>query len=486
MTTGLSVAALDGTHANLSPADLEQLRSRHRGPCLVPGDADYDAAILIWNAMIEARPSLVLQPTGTADVVEAVSFARQRGLLTSIKGGGHNVAGNALVDGGLTLDLARLRHVSVDPAARRAWVGGGCTLADVDRETQVHGLAAPLGAVSETGVAGLTLGGGYGWLRSRHGLACDAVRTFEVVTAAGEVVRASEENNADLYWALRGGGGNFGVVTGFEFELYPVGPEVLLVGAAYPIERTAEVMRAWRDFDATAPPELATNVLQWTLADSDAFPPEGRGQEVALIGGCWSGPLEEGLERVRPLRELGPLVMDLTGPVTWCEQQQAFDPFFRKGERRNYWKSVYIDRLPDELIDRIAARALERPDPWTLLNTFPQRDALAREPRGGAAIGNREAPWVISIDTSWTDPGRDEACRAWTREVWQEFAAYSSTGGSYLNFHAGAAEDVETVLRASFGDEKFERLRGVKARWDPENFFRVNPNVAPVPAAGRP
>ena len=485
MSETLSYVALDGERHALDLAELDRFRARHRGPVSLPGSERYEAACTIWNAMIEARPALVARPTGVADVVEAVRLAGQARMLTAIRAGGHNVSGSALVDGGLVIDMTGMRHVQVDPVRRRAWVGGGATLGDVDRETQLHGLAAPLGAVSQTGVAGLTLGGGYGWLRARFGLACDAVRTFEVVTADGRLVRASEGEHPDLFWALRGGGGNFGIVTGFEFELYPVGPEVLLVGVAHPIERTREAVGLWSEVMAGAPPELETNVLIWTLPEVDAFPAEARGRDVCLLGGCWTGAVDEGLEAVRPFRELGTPVLDLTSAASWCDVQTAFDDLFRPGERRNYWKSRYVDRIDSAMIDLLARKAEARPDPWALIGAYSLRGQCREQPPGGSAMGDRDAPWLVSVDTSWIDAAKDEECLAWSRELWRELGAWSDSGGGYLNF-AGFGEEREALLRASYGEEAFARLGRVKAEWDPENFFRTNLNVRPSSARQSP
>ncbi len=479
MSNELTFRDHGGAEHELAPIDLQNLRTSHRGACLTQTDPGYDAARVIWNGAIDVRPTVVVQVTGVADVIRAVEFGRRHGMRTAIRGGGHNVAGNALVDQGLVIDLSRFRNVVVDPARRRAWVSGGCTLGDVDRETQVHGLAAPLGVVSQTGVAGLTLCGGYGWLRRRFGLACDAVRTFEVVTADGRVVRASPDQNEDLYWGLRGGGGNFGVVTGFEFELYPVGPEVVLVGIAYPIEKARSVLAAWRDFMQESPPELASNFNLWTIPDADSFPAEARNQPVCMIGGCWTGPVAEGLELLAPLRNLHEPILDITAPMTWCESQQILDPFFQPGERRNYWKSIYLDRFDDEVLDFIAERAVARPDPWALVAIWHLDGAASEVAEHETALGNRSAKYLFSLDTGWQDQAKDETCISWTRELWQEMHAFSGSGGAYLNF-PGLGEEGEQLVRASLGVDNYERLRRVKAAWDPDNFFRVNQNILPA------
>ena len=474
----LPFADLDGAARSLSTEELDAFRARHRGACLTPSDDGYGDARVIWNGSIEAQPAIIVQPTGVADVVEAVRFAGEHRMLTAIRGGGHNVAGNALAHRGIVIDMRAFRSVLVDAKARRAWVGGGCTLGDVDRETQVHGLAAPLGVVSQTGVAGLTLCGGYGWLRRRFGLASDSVRAFEVVTPDGRVVRASEEQNEDLYWALRGGGGNFGVVTGFEFELYPVGPEVVHVGIAYPIEETRAILAAWREFMSSSPPEFASNFNLWTLPDVEAFPEEARDKPVCLIAGCWTGPIEEGLEFLAPLRSLSEAVIDITSPMTWCESQSMLDPFFDPGIRRNYWKSIYLERFDDEVLDFIVERAIERPDPWALVAIWHLDGAAAEVAPDATPMGNREAPYLFSLDTGWVDPSKDERCISWTRDLWNDMHRYSKAGGCYLNF-PGQGEEGDRLMRASLGDENYERLCQIKSTWDPANQFRLNQNVKP-------
>lgn len=478
MLESIRYADLDGDARALDPHELDTLRADHRGPCLTEHDAGFDAARVIWNAATDATPAIVARATGVADVVAAVRFARRHRMLTAIRGGGHNVAGHALADRGLVIDLSGMRGVRVDAAKRRAWVDGGALLGDVDRETQLYGLAAPLGVVSQTGVAGLTLCGGYGWLRRRFGAASDSVRTFEVVTADARVVRASADEHEDLFWALRGGGGNFGVVTGFEFDLHSVGPEVVMLGIAYPIERAREVLVAWRDFMAESPPELASNLNFWTLPAMDPIPADLQGREVCLIGGCWTGKTEEGLAHLQPLRAMCEPLLDLTGPTTWCDSQRALDGFFEAGARRNYWKSIYVDRLDDEVIAHIVSHGSNRPDPWSLVALW-HLEGTVQPPNGSSSHGgNRGAPWLLSLDTGWEDPAKDNACIEWTRALWDETRRFSSSGGCYLNF-PGDADGRERLLRASYGHETFERLQRVKATWDPNNLFRRNQNIPP-------
>jgi len=461
---------------------LEQLRalqSGHNGAVILADDPGYDAARMLWNAMIDKRPAVIAQPTDARDVERCVVFARDHALPIAIRGGGHNVAGHALVDDGLVIDLRAMRSVRVDPERRRAWVQAGATLADVDQATQKHGLAAPLGIVSETGVAGLTLHGGFGYLRRKHGMACDAVRSFELVTATGERVRASETVNPDLFWGLKGAGANFGVVTEFEFELYPVGPEVVQLAVMYPIERVREYLPIWRDFMAKSPVDFVSNFLLWSMPDWDVLPETVRGRNVCVMGGCWTGDVAEGLEFIAPLRTLETPLADLSGAMSFLEVQTGFDPFFASGERCNYWKSAYVDRLDDDVIDFLATRAVDRPDPWTLIAIWHMGGgALSAVPADATAFGDRSTPYTISIDGGWADPAKTDASIAWVRALWSDLRKFSDSGGGYVNF-AGFGEEGEALLRASYGDANYDRLRAIKGDWDPENTFKANMNIPP-------
>ena len=372
-----------------------------RGPVITPADQSYDEVRVIWNGSADKRPAIIARCVGAADVIDAVNFAREHDLLVAVRGGGHNVAGNAVCDGGIVIDLSLMNGVRVDPTARRARAGGGATLGDVDRETQAFGLAAPLGVVSLTGIGGLTLCGGMGWLRRKHGMACDAVVSVDVVTADGRSLTASETENPDLFWAVRGGGGNFGVVTSFEYALQPVGPMVTLCAPFYPLEYGADILRRWRDFMAEAPEDFSSNLLIWSIPAHPNFPTELHGTPVIITAGVHSGTLEEGERAIQPLRELGDPVLDLSGPAPYAGVQMAFDPLFVKGERLNYWKSLYLDSLDDQAIDLIIARGNDRPSPWSLIAVWHLGGAMNRVDRGATALGERSAPYLYSLDTSW-------------------------------------------------------------------------------------
>jgi FAD/FMN-containing dehydrogenase len=433
---------------------------------------------VIWNGSADKRPAIIAQCVGVADVIDAVNFAREHNLLVAVRGGGHNVAGNAVCDGGIVIDLSAMNGVRVDPTARRAWAGGGATLGDVDRETQAFGLAAPLGVVSLTGIAGLTLCGGMGWLRRKHGMACDALVSVDLVTADGRFLTASETENSDLFWAVRGGGGNFGVVTSFEYELYPVGPMVTLCAPFYPLEEGGRVMRRWRDLMAEAPEDFASNFLLWSIPAHPNFPTELHGRPVVIAAGVHIGAQEEGGRVIQPLRELGDPVLDLSGPAPYAGVQSAFDPLFVKGERLNYWKSIYTDSLDDQAIDLIIARANDRPSPWSLIAVWQLGGAMSRVSPEKTAIGERSAPYLVSFDTSWTEADDNDLAIAWTRDAWAEMKPFSR-GGAYLNF-PGQGEEGEALLRASYGDANYDRLVRIKSEYDPTNLFRLNQNILPT------
>lgn len=464
----------------MTHSKFEELRAALHGELRLPDDTGYDDDRHIWNAMIEKKPLAIAKPSGARDVATCIKFARAHDIPVSVRAGGHNVSGKAIVDAGLVIDLRSMRNVTVDPGAKTAWVGGGCTLADVDHETQQYGLAAPLGIVSDTGVAGLTLHGGLGYLRRKHGLACDAVRTYEIVTASGEIVRASQDQNPDLFWAMRGAGSNFGVVTGFEFELYPLGPQIVQLGVMYPIERTRKYLKFWRDFMADSPPELVSNFLMWSMPDWDVLPEPVRGRDVCIFGGCWIGDVDDGLDYIQPLRELETPLADLSGAMSYNEIQTGFDPFFVSGERHNYWKSAYADRLDDNVIAFLAEKGMNRPDPWSLIAIWHMGGgALLDVGPQESAFGDRSAPFMVSYDSSTPDERVVPALIDWTREAWRETRQFSASGGGYMNF-AGLIEEGDDLLSSSHGAENLARLKEIKAKWDPENLFRSNANIAPA------
>ncbi len=447
--------------------------STMRGPVLRPGDPDFDAQRAIQNGLIDRRPALIARCTGAADVIAAVTFAREQSMLLSVRGGGHNVAGNAVCEGGLMIDLSLMRGVHVDPRMRIAHVQGGTTWADLDRETQVFGLATPGGVVSTTGIAGLTLHGGMGHLRAKYGLSIDNLRAVDIVTADGRLCHACAEENADLFWAVRGAGSNFGVVTSFEFALHPIGPTVMLCATLYALEDGPAVLRQWRDFIATAPDEFTPLAVFWSVPEG--FPPELVGKPIVILAGVYAGPVAEGERLIQPLRELATPLLDMSAPMPFTAIQGAFDPFFPKGLLQ-YWKSTYVNELSDELLDALCELAAERPSSKTTMDIWPQTGAAARVGAAETAFGQRH-PFMVAFESSWTDPTENEANIAWAREAWASMRHFASSG-IYLNF-PGFGEEKEELVRAAYG-VNYARLQALKTTYDPTNLFRMNLNIPPA------
>jgi FAD/FMN-containing dehydrogenase len=462
-----------------APLDAEAVQAfvaGVRGPVLQPGDEGYDEARAIWNGLIDRRPALIVRCTGAADVVDAVDFAREHDLPLSVRGGGHNVAGNAVNDGGLVIDLSLMNGVHVDPATQTVRAQGGATWGDTDRETQLFGLAVPGGVVSTTGIAGLTLHGGVGHLRRKYGLSLDSLLSVDIVTADGQLRRASSSENDDLFWAVRGAGSNFGVVTSFEFQAYPVGPTVMVGAVFYPLEQAREVLPAWRDYMATAPDELSSLALCWSVPPGEPFPAEAHGAPVVVIAGVYSGTVEDGEPVVQPLRELGEPLVDVSGPWPWLGLQSGFDPLFPKGGFY-YWKSRAVAELTDEAIDDIADWAVRRPTPLTDLTIWHHGGAISRVPESETAYGGRDATFLVTGEVSWSDPAQSDDAIAWGREFWNAMGKYS-TGGLYLNF-PGFGEEKDELVRAGYG-ANYDRLVELKRKYDPANLFRMNLNIAPA------
>jgi len=456
------------------------LRGRLHGTVLQPGDQGYDEARLIWNGMFDKKPALIVRCDGTADVVEAVNFARENGLLTAVRSGGHNSGGSGSCDGGILIDLSQMNAIHVDPGARRARVQGGATWGDFDREAQIHGLATPGGVVSATGVGGLTLAGGLGWLRGKHGLSLDNLVSVDIVTADGVLRTANERENGDLFWAVRGGGGNFGVITSFEFQVHPIGPTVMFLGTFYRAADAPRVMRGWRDFMMTAPDEIGGTLVEFSTIPADPeYPEETWGEKVIAVAGVWAGPAEDGERAVRPLRELAEPLLDISGPMPYCDVQRLYDGLFPKGVHRAYFKSLYLGGLDDETIDRIAPRATERPSDLTLCSVWFLGAAVARVTADATAFGPRDMGYMLSIDSIWQDAADDEKNLSWSRAFWADMKG-GSKGRAYLNF-AGFGEEGEELVRAGYGAANYERLAALKAKYDPANLFRLNQNIKPGP-----
>jgi FAD/FMN-containing dehydrogenase len=454
---------------------VAELSERVRGPVLTPEASGYDEARSIWNGLIDKRPAVIVQCTGAADVVDAVNFAREQGLDLSIKAGGHNVAGNAVNDGGLVIDLSQMNGVHVDPDTGTVRVQGGATWGDCDRETQLFGLAVPGGVVSTTGVAGLTLHGGLGHLRRKHGLSIDSLVSVDIVTADGEFRRASATENEDLFWAVRGAGSNFGVVTSFEFQAHPVGPMVFVGAIFYPLEDAATILPAWRDLMDAAPEELSSLAICWSIPPAPPFPPELHGTPTVAVAAAYCGAVEEGERIVQPLRELAQPLVDASGPWPWLGLQSGFDAIFGKGELR-YWKSRSVAELSDEVIGEILEFAGRRPTPLTDIVIWHHGGAMTRIGEQETAYGGRDAPFLVTAEANWTDPAQNDEAITWAREVWAAMERHS-TGNVYLNF-PGLGEEKEELARAGYG-ANYERLAQLKATYDPENLFRMNINIPP-------
>jgi FAD binding domain/Berberine and berberine like len=438
------------------------------------------AARAVFNVMHRSRPDVIASCSTTEDVVAAVDRARGQNLRVAVRGGGHSIAGLSAIEGGMLIDLAPMNGVEVDAERRIAKVGGGALWSDLDGATQEHGLAVPGGVVSDTGVAGLTLGGGYGWLRRKHGLSCDNLVEAEIVTADGSVLKASADENPDLYWAIRGGGGNFGVVTNFTFKLHEVGPEVAFAATFYPLEDAGQIMRGWREYVEGAPDEVTSVCVTITFPANPELPEAIHDRPVIIVGGVYAGDVDAGLSEMQPLRELGTPLFDMSGPTPFVGVQTGFDPLFPRDTLRAYWKSQYLDELSDEAIDTIVAKAQDRPAPLTLVNTFHMGGAIARVGEEDTAFATRTSPYMVSIDGMWTEAGDDEANVAWVRSAWSDISEYG-TGEVYLNFTGLSDEDATAGVDSAHG-RNLGRLAEIKAKYDPDNFFRINNNV--VPAAG--
>ena len=458
------------------PADaLDGLRAGLRGALCLPGEPGYDDARTIWNAMIDRRPAAIVRAAGAADVIRAVGFAREHRLVLAVRGGGHNIAGNAVCDGGLMLDLSPMKSVRVDPAARTARVEPGVTLDEFDREAQAFGLATPLGINSTTGVAGLTLGGGFGWISRKYGLSVDNLLSVDVVTADGTYLQASDTENADLFWAVRGGGGNFGVVTSFEFRLHPVGPEVLSGLIVHPFAQARELLEGYRRFVASAPDEVTAWVVLRKAPPLPFLPAEVHGKEILVFAVCAVGDMQKAEKAVAPLRALGKPIADVIGPHPFAGWQTAFDPLLTPGAR-NYWKSHDFKKLDDGFI-RVLIDAVGRlPSPECEIFIGHLGGAINRIPASATAYPHRDVEFVMNVHTRWRDPAQDQECIAWARRIFDAAAPFA-TGGVYVNFMP--EDETQRVQTGAYG-ANYARLAKLKTKYDPTNLFRMNQNIKPA------
>ncbi|HEX3207182.1 MAG TPA: FAD-binding oxidoreductase [Propionibacteriaceae bacterium] len=474
-TTGIvETAALDGGYHTLTSEQLEDLDARVQGRLLVAGDQGWNDAVAIWNGMAARLPALVLQPASAHDVAAAVSFARDHGLLLSVKGGGHNIAGTSMAPGGLTLDLSRMRQVSVDPQAKLAQVGPGCLLGEVDQATQAHGLATVLGFVSETGVAGLTLGGGFGYLARRFGWTVDNLAEVEIVTADGQVRTANRDQHPELFWALRGGGGNFGVVTRFSFRLHQVGPMITGGLIVWSAERADEVLAAYRDLTEQAPRELTAAAIVRLAPPAPFLPQIWHGKPIVGIQVCHSGANADA--DLAPVRALGNPIVDLVGPKPYVAMQSMLNAMEPKWLHR-YWKAEFFPGLSSGFLDAFRSSALPVTSPLSQSVIFHLAGALNDHEDDDGAVGNRDAHYIGGFNATWPPGAPADPHVAWARDGWERIRPFS-TGGNYVNFQL--AEDDSTRTATAYG-KNYQRLQRVKADYDPDNLFRVNRNIPPAP-----
>jgi FAD/FMN-containing dehydrogenase len=459
----------------LSPGAVGALADRLQGQLILPGHDDYDRARRVWNGSIDRHPALVVRCAAVADVRAAVRFAREQDLLIAVRGGGHNVAGSGTCDGGIVIDLSPMKEVRVDPAASTTWAQPGLLWRELDAQTQAYGLAVTGGIVSTTGVAGFTLGGGIGWLHRPYGLTVDNLVAADVVTASGELVRASEDNNPDLLWGLRGGGGNFGVVTTFEFRQHPVGPELMAGLVFYRAADLMPVVRGYREIMATAPDELTLFLVLRRAPAAPFLPPDVHGRPVIAIVGCYVGPLDEGERALAPLSTLAPPVANVMQPRQYVQFQSMLDGSWAEGFG-NYWKAEYLTGIPDEALDILAEHLKDISSPLSDFKFAALGGAAGRVPPGATAFAHRTVPFILNINSRWSLPGDPEPHVAWTRRLWEAMQPFSA-GGVYVNFMGDEGSD---RVRAAYGEQTYRRLVALKNRYDPDNAFRLNQNIPPI------
>ncbi|KCZ71095.1 FAD/FMN-dependent dehydrogenase [Candidatus Methanoperedens nitroreducens] len=453
---------------------IQKFKESMRGELIRPGDAGYDDARKIWNGMIDKHPALIARCTGAVDIINAVNFARSSKLLVAVRGGGHNVAGNAVCDGGLVIDLSRMKSIRIDPASRTARAEPGVTWGELDRETQAFGLALPGGMVSTTGIAGLTLGGGYGWLTRKYGMTIDNLLSADVVTADGQFLVASKTENSDLFWGIRGGGGNFGIVTSFEFRLHPVGPTILGGILLHPLAKAKEVLQFYREYMTTAPVELTVAADLATAPKAPHLPEHIQGTPVLVLAICYVGSIEEGKRIIQPLRTFGSPEVDLVGPVPYTALQKMLDAAYPPGWQY-YWKSEYVKDLSDDVIDILVDYAANRPSQRSDILFEYLLGAVNQIGDDETPFSHRNAPFVVALGSMWYDRLEDEENIKWAKDLWNALQPFT-TGGVYVNFLM--TEGTDRVM-AAYGKEKYERLVALKNKYDPTNFFSLNQNIKP-------
>ncbi len=477
--TGIKLTGLDGRSVTISDDAVDGLRQALRGPLCLAGAPGYDDARRIWNAMIDRRPGLVVRAAGPADVVCTVRFARMHGALLAVRGGGHNIAGSAVCDGGVMLDLSLMRSVRVDTANQRLRIEPGATLADMDKETQSFGYVVPSGINSTTGIAGLTLGGGFGWTTRKFGMTIDNLLSADLVTAEGELLHLSAARNSDLFWAIRGGGGNFGVATSFEFRLNRLDPTVLSGLVVHPLDNARELLRDYRRIVAAASDELTCWVVMRKAPPLPFIPPEWHGREVLVFALCWCGDMTQGELAVAELRALGKPIADVVSPHPFTGWQTAFDPLLTAGAR-NYWKSHDFIELSDGAIDAMLASVRALPSPECEIFIAHVGGAMSRIPVAATAYPQRKSHFIMNAHGRWREPAEDAAGKAWARELFKNAAPFA-TGSAYINF---MPDDEPDRVAAVYGPNH-ARLAEIKRRHDPGNLFRLNHNIVPTPHGQR-
>ncbi len=452
--------------------EIAQMRGRITGKVIVPGDVEYEDARKVWNGMIDRHPLAVVRCSNEDDVVSAVNFARENGLVAAVRGGGHNVAGFGTCEGGMVIDLSGMKGVNVDPESGIAEAQGGVTWGEFDEATQKHGLATTGGLVSTTGIAGFTLGGGFGWLVRRHGMTVDNLISADIVTAGGDKVSASERKNQDLFWGIKGGGGNFGIVTNFRFRLHKVGPEVYGGALFFPIARAMEVVKAYRAWLETVPDELTSFLNFMSAPPADFVPKEFHGHLVLGLVMCYAGSLEEGESLVSGLRSLKP-ALDHVGPVAYTSLQKMFDPFFPKGIR-SYWKTSYLKDIGDETVEQLICEMSKVKSPLSQMHVHHMGGAVTRKGRESGAFAHRDDPYVLNVLGFWNEPSMQDGEISWARNAWSSMQKFSS-GKPYLNFLSNEGSE---QVKAAYG-ENYQKLVELKRKYDPTNFFRLNQNIPP-------
>ena len=467
----ITLKALNGGTIDVAQAKLADFGAELSGRLIDESDRDYDEARTLWNGMIDRHPAHIVRALDTNDIRLTVDFARENDLLLAIKSGGHQIAGHAVADGALLLDLSQMREVAVDVENSTAKVQPGCLLSDVDQATQAHGLAVPLGINSTTGVAGLTLGGGFGWITGKHGLTIDNLLSAEVVCADGKVRVASANENSDLFWAIRGGGGNFGVVSSFKFALHPIGPEVLAGLIVHPLADARDLLRSYRDICASAPDELTIWAVLRQAPPLPFIPEEWHGKDVLIFAACYAGDMEDGKLALQEVRDLGNPIADVISPHPYAGWQQAFDPLLTPGAR-NYWKSNDFLTLSDDVIDISLAAIENLPDPQSEVFIAHLGGAMTRVAPAATPFSQRKRHFVMNVHTRWSDPAKDKACTAWARDLFNQTAAHAA-GSVYVNF---LPSDENGRMDEAYGPN-MEKLRQYKAKYDPKNQFRLNHNI---------